>query len=150
MALLNIAARLSTGFSDFYVLHIFPVLSTPFAFISGLLPFSLGEVMIVLLLLIIALGIPALIILLIIKKEKCRFIGSIAVLTAIWTVTYILVTETLNCFIMYQCTPFSGRYLSHKEHTRSELVELYGILIEKSNELAVQVPRDEKGRFFIT
>jgi len=150
MVLLNVIARLSTGFSDFYVMHIFPVLSTPFAFISGIFPFSVGEVMIVLLLLLIVLGIPALIILLIVKKNKRRFIGGIAALTALWIFTYACVTETLNCFIMYQCTPFSERYLSHKEHTRSELIALYGILIEKSNEIALQVPRDEKGRFYIT
>ncbi|MBR4627144.1 MAG: DUF3810 domain-containing protein [Ruminococcus sp.] len=150
MVLLNVIARLSRGFSDFYVRRIFPVLSTPFVFISGLFPFSVGEVMIILLLLLIAIGIPALIVLLIVKKDKRRKTAGIAALTALWILAYICTTENLNCFIMYQCTPFSERYLNHREHTRSELIELYGILIDRSNELALQVPRDDDGRFYIT
>lgn len=150
MVLLNIIARLSRGFSDFYVTKIFPVFSNVFSFISGIFPFSVGEVMIILLILLIITGLPLTAVLLIIKKGKRRMISGIAALSALWILAYICTTETLNCFIMYQCTPFSERYLSHKEHTRSELIELYSILIDKSNELALQVPRDEDGRFYMT
>ena len=150
MLLLNIIARLSRDFSDFYVQKIFPIISTPFAFISGLLPFSVGEVLILLLIMVILLGIPATVTMLIIKKDKRRQIAGIAVLSALWILSYICTTETLNCFIMYQCTPFSERELSHREHTRGELVGVYRILVERSNELALKVPRDEDGRFYLT
>lgn len=150
MALLNVISRLSRGFSDFYVTKIFPLVSSALSFISGLFPFSVGEMMIIALILLIVLGIPASVILLIVRRDKRRKIAGIAVLSALWILAYICTTETLNCFIMYQCTPFSERYLSHKEHTREELVGVYRILVEKSNELAQEVPRDEDGRFYLT
>ncbi len=150
MLLLNVIARCSRSFSDFYVRNIFPVISNIFSFISGLAPFSVGEVMIVLLILLIAAGLPAVIIMLIAMKKHRRKVAGIAVLTVLWVSAYIFATETMNCFIMYQCTPFSERYLDHKEHPREELIQLYGALIKKTNSLAEEVPRDEDDRFYIT
>ena len=45
MIILNITARLSRPFADFYVTRIFPYISDCISFISGLLPFSLGEML---------------------------------------------------------------------------------------------------------
>ena len=150
MLLLNIIARLSKGFSDFYVQKIFPIFGTVMSFISGLFPFSVGEVMIVLLILLILLGVPALVIMLIAMKGRRRKIAGIASLTALWILAYICTTETMNCFIMYQCTPFSERYLTPAEHNRENLTKVYEILIEEANKLAPEMPRDEKGRFYLT
>ena len=46
MILLNIIARCSNAFSDFYVEYIFPYIMTCFSFITGLFPFSVGELLI--------------------------------------------------------------------------------------------------------
>ena len=62
---LTAAGRLSQGFADFYAANIFPYISLPYVFLSGLLPFSLGEVMIVAALVLFLVGIPVMIILLI-------------------------------------------------------------------------------------
>lgn len=151
MLVLNIAARLSTAFSDFYVMKIFPYISTPVAFLSGLLPCSFGELLIAAGILLVAVGIPLVVIMLIFMKNSRRKIRSAAALTVIYIFTYILTTETFNCFIMYHCTPFSERYFTvSEEHTRSELTELYGILISEANSLADQVERDENGCFVLT
>ena len=150
MILLNIIARLSRGFSDFYVEKIFPHITNVFSFISGIFPFSVGEIMIILLLLVIVIGLPLTVILLIFRKKSRRRTAGIAVLSVLWITAYVAVTETMNCFIMYQCTPFSERYLNHREHSRSELIQLYGLLIGEANQLAEQVPRDGSDRFYIT
>ena len=150
MVLLNITARLSRGFSDFYVRRIFPVLSSVFSFISGLFPFSVGEVMIILLIMVIVIDVPLVLILLIAKKDKRRIIAGAASLTALWILAYICTTETMNCFIMYQCTPFSERYLTPAEPNRENLGKVYEILIEECNRLAPEVPRDEHGQFYLT
>ncbi|MBQ8180613.1 MAG: DUF3810 domain-containing protein, partial [Ruminococcus sp.] len=47
MVVIHIIARLSTNFADFYVMNIFPVITSCFSFISGIFPFSLGEIMII-------------------------------------------------------------------------------------------------------
>ena len=150
MIVLNIAARLSTGFADFYVMKIFPAITNVLSFISGLLPFSLGETMIIAGLILAVVGVILTAVLLIIKKDSRRKTAGIFSAAALWIVTFVAVTENMNCFIMYQCTPFSQRYLSSREHPRDELIALYSALIDKTNQLADEVPRDKDNRFYIT
>ena len=150
MIIIHIIARLSTAFADFYVMKIFPVITNIFYFISGIFPFSLGEIMIIAALILLIIGIPLTIILLIVKKNSRRKLSGVFFTVTLWILAYITVTENMNCFIMYQCTPFSQRYLSSKEHPRSELIALYSALIDKTNELALEVPRDKDDRFCIT
>lgn len=150
MVIVNAISWSSRGFSDFYVTKIFPHITNVFSFVSGIFPFSVGEIMIIALLLLIIIGIPLTLILLIIKKDSRRLICSISCSVFLWIFAYVAVTETMNCFVMYHCTPFSEKYFSSGEHTRDELVELYSMLIAEANELAPQVPRDEDDRFCIT
>ncbi|MBQ8296356.1 MAG: DUF3810 domain-containing protein [Ruminococcus sp.] len=150
MIALNVISWLSTPFSDFYVMHIFPYISDIFSFISGIFPFSLGEVMIVALLVFIAVGLPVFAVLIIALKRHRRTLAGILSLSVLWILTYVITTETLNCFIMYHCTPFSERYFSSSEHTRSEITQLYEILINESNKLAEEVSRDENGCFVLS
>ena len=150
MILLNVIARLSRKFADFYVFKVFPHISDVLSFISGVFPFSVGEILIIICILLIVIGIPLTIVLLIIKKDSRRKTASIFLTTFLCVLCYICTTETLNCFIMYQCTPFSERYVKPKEHPRSELVTLYAALIDEANKLAPQMPRDKDDRFYLT
>lgn len=45
--LLNLLSWMSAGFSDFYVENIFPKVTAPLAHFSALLPFFLGECMLI-------------------------------------------------------------------------------------------------------
>ena len=151
MLIINIISRLSRTFSDFYVQKVFPFISGVFSRITGLFPFSVGEFMIVIGILLVVVGIPLFLILLIAKKGSRKKTAGAFICTYLWVFTYIFSTETLNCFIMYQCTPFSERYFHEEtEHTESELKELYSLLVDKTNELAEQVPRDADDRFIVT
>lgn len=150
MLVLNIIAWLSTSFSNFYVMNIFPYISNTFSFLSGLLPFSLGEAMIITGILFVIIGVPVFILLLIFRKKSRKKTAGIFITSLLWIVTLITTTETLNCFIMYHCTPFSERYFTAQDHTRSDLIELYTILINKTNQLATEVNRDDNGCFIIT
>ena len=150
MIIIHIIARLSTGFADFYVMNIFPAITNCFSFISGILPISLGEIMIIAALVLVLIGVPLTIILLIIKKNSRKKISGIFFTAVLWILAYITVTENMNCFIMYQCTPFSQKYLSSKDHPRSELIALYSALIDKTNELSLEVPRDKNDCFCLT
>ncbi len=148
--LLTLAGRLSKGFADFYAAHIFPYISTPYVFVSGLLPVSLGELMILAALVLFFVGIPVMIILLIFMKKQRRTIASVSLSTALSVLAFVTGTEALNCFTLYGCTRFSERYFAEKEHDNEELKQLYSMLIDEANELAQQVPRDDNDRFVLT
>ena len=151
MLAINVISRVSRSFSDFYVENIFPYISGILSHISGLFPFSVGEMMIICGILLIVIGIPLFLILLIVKKDSRRKTAGVFLCTYLWAFTYLLSTETLNCFIMYQCTPFSERYFNEQtEHSESELKELYSLLVDKTNELAEEVPRDAEDRFVVS
>ena len=149
-ALLTAAGRLSNSFADFYSDHIFHYISVPYAFLSGLLPFSLGEMLVVAGLLLVFVGVPVLILLLIFRKNKRRETAFGALAFSLWVLAFVLVTESLNCFSLYGCTRFSQRYFSASEHNNKELLQLYSMLIDEANDLAKQVPRDENDRFTLT
>lgn len=150
MVLVNILARICSPFADFYVKNIFPYISVPFALISGILPFSVGEILIILGILLVIAGIPITVILLIFGKTFRRKTVSVACFVYLLDFTFVLTTETMNCFIMYQCKPFSEKYLQHSDHTESQITELYSALIEKANTLAEKVPRDSMNCFEFT
>lgn len=150
MAFINVLARICSPFADFYTEKIFPLLTNPFSFLTGLFPFSVGEMLIVTGILLVLVGIPVTVILLIFGKKFRRKTVSVACFLYLFAFTFVLTTETMNCFIMYQCKPFSEKYLSHSDHTESQITELYSALIQKANELAEQVPRDDMNCFVFT
>ena len=150
MVLMNVLARLCRPFADFYTEKIFPLFSNPISFITGLLPFSVGEILIVLGILLVTAGIPCTVLLLVFGRNFRKKTASTAGFIVLLVFTFILTTETMNCFIMYQCTPFSEKYLKHSEHNENQITELYSLLIEKSNELAGKVPRDDMNCFEFT
>lgn len=148
MLLLNVVARLSSAFSDFYVEKIFPILSLPLMWLSGLFPFSLGEWFIIICVAIVLLGIPTLIAALIIKrkdKQKQKRIGTFTLRFVLWVVLYIFITETLNCFIMYQCSTFSSRYFEETEHTEELLLQALEAVALEVSDLHDNFTRDADG-----
>lgn len=148
MILLNVIARISEPFSDFYVQNVFPIISLPLMWLSGLFPFAVGEWLIVLGILIVLLGIPVLIIFSIIKRKDKpvrKKMASFSLKFVLWVLLYILVTETLNCFIMYQCSTFSSRYFEETEHTEELLLDTLEDVAVQIAELSDNFSRNDDG-----
>lgn len=148
MLLINLIARLSTGFSDFYVQKIYPVISTPFIRLSGLFGFSVGEVMIAIAVAALLIGIPALVVFLIVKRKDKRLsrkVTKTALRVVLWAAVYVFTTETLNCFVMYQCSTFSQRYFPETEHTEELLLDTLGAVSVRLSELESGFERGEDG-----
>lgn len=167
-AIINIVAWRSTAFCNYYVLHIYPFFVNTYGRMTGWVPFSVGEVMIVLGLMLTAAvllsGLVAVIFLLAGRKggfsvyrRLCgRFHAGYA-----WVLAGIFVIMTLNCFIPYHCSPLEERYglaAAHAEeesggkadlyadsYTLEELARLRDFIVAKANILANQVERDENG-----
>ncbi len=149
--LLNIIARLSTPFADFYLDHIFPIWNNTFGRVLSWLPFSFGEILIIIAVAGLPISLIVYIVLMCIKKGKRKRVSHIYFKALAWCAAYVLVTETLNCFIMYQCSTFAYKNgISEETYTTSQLLDVYEKLIEQTNEASAQVQRDEDGKFILT
>lgn len=148
---LNIAARKSTAFAEWYSTHIYKFLVTTVGRLVGFLPFSLYELLII-------FGIALLfwiifrIVYLIIKKRAKRILALLAgVLALLLTV---LTLFTLNCGVNYHRRPFS--YYSGLTVARQSTDVLTGLcqsLIAEANALVpyidtIEVPDDEDGTHY--
>ncbi len=152
--LLNLAGRFWKGFSDFYVKHIFPLWVESFGRLTGALPFSLGEWMLylaVLLLILLAAGALAKGIMKIFGRRLerfCRLYGRYA-LFCWWIVGIFSLVMTLNCFLLYQVSPFTERYAPggapRKEYGAQEIAALRDYVVENANALSPVFERDERG-----
>ena len=149
--ILNILAWTASGFSDWYAENIFPFWVATFGRVTSLLPFSFGEILIITGIILVIVSVLGIVPLLMIFKKKRRLIGKIYGFTYLWILTFIVLTETLNCFILYHCTPVSEYYdIGSREHTDAQLIALADALIDKTNELAPQMTRDKDGYFILT
>jgi hypothetical protein len=148
---LNIAARKSTAFAEWYSTHIYKFLVTTVGRLVGFLPFSLYELLII-------LGIALLfwiifrIVYLIIKKRAKRiltlFAGVLALLLTVLTLF------TLNCGVNYHRRPFSYYSgLTVARQSTDVLTSLCQFLIAEANALVpyidtIEVPDDEDGTHY--
>lgn len=164
----NAIAWESTSFCDFYVRSIYPLWINTYGRITGMFPFSVGEIMIVagVVLTVIAmlLGIAVVIFLFCFKGSHIytkvmgfckKYFAAYA-----WIFAGVLVVMTLNCFIPYHCSTLEEKYgmpsrmsaddpllqeLLGKQYTIKELGQLRDYVVIKCNQLAKQVERDENG-----
>lgn len=152
--LLNVLAWNSEKFSRFYMQRVFPKITAPFARLTSGLPFSLGEVLIVIALIGVPLSVIAFIVLMIVKRKNRdakRTIRRVYGYTYAWIFVYILLTETLNCFVLYHSPTFAELYgYPQDKYTAGQLEQLADRLIAETNALSEQVKRDEKGQFVLT
>ena len=151
---MNVAAYLSPRFSGWYMREIFLEISSIFARVTSLLPFSLGEVLIIIALVGVPLSLIALIVLLIVKRknrDSRRKIGRVYAYIYAWIFVYIILTETLNCFVLYHTPTFAEMYdYPQDKYTPAQLEQLADYLAAETNALSEQVQRDKNGKFVLT
>lgn len=146
--ILEVLACLSKSFTCYYVDNIFPVITVPLAFISGLFPFSLGEILLylaaILLFLFVIFGVIVLLRKIILKYRIPKWFKKYACF--IWFVVgvYSLIM-VLNCFILYQYTPMRGVKEVTEEETQL-MIELRDRVVERANELSLTVKRDSNNQ----
>jgi hypothetical protein len=159
--LFNLAAWFSAAFSDFYVENIFPVITKGYGCLTSLVNFSVGEVLLVILVIYIfctVLFIVAHTIFMVVRKFFSR--GSETSLAArffnrgsdlLFRVTPVLLAVTcvvmsLNCFVLYHCSKLElYPDKEEEEYNLEKLAELRDFIVKKCNELSVKVPHDENG-----
>lgn len=150
--MLNIVARLSTNFSNCYVNYIFPLWVETYSRLTGLFPFSVGEWMLYLAAILVALFVLGGIVYLIgIKKlpDKSKCIFRKYSYFLYWVLGVVCVIMTLNCFMLYQVSPVSERFGigggPERKYGIVEITALRDYVVEQANALSDSFERDEQG-----
>lgn len=140
----------SPSFCEFYVLHIFPLWVETYGRFTGLFPFSLGEWMlymgVLLMVLLVLWGITTLILRRRLSgKIKSLFRGYSVLL--LWIFGIVCVIMTLNCFLLYHVPTLKERYGigAGKEYGFDEIALVRNYIVEQANQLSEIMTRDEQG-----
>lgn len=167
--LLNAVSWKSVAFSDWYVGHIFPIWLNTYARLTSLAPFSVGEIMLVLAVLITLFGAGFFVFNLFQRNRYKNALKRFGAAYA-WLVLAVCYIMTLNCFILYHASDFSQKYMASEDkeesslladvsdnaaakadtgsHTKKELALLRDFLVEKCNALAREIPHDDSGEAY--
>ncbi len=143
---LRAAAAGISGFADLYNRSVYRILSVIWTNISGIVPFSVGEVLLILLP-FAALGYIAFVIASIVRSKGQRlkklFLGLIRPLSAASLVFFLFMT---NCGINYYCSDVCTQSgLKLREPSAEELYEVCVYLADKATECRSRLPEDENG-----
>lgn len=175
VVLLNVVAWHSTVFCDWYIAHIFPIWVNTYGRLTGLFPFSVGELLIFAGLALVAtalfLFLPWSIVEMTAavrhtarkRKEKGKSVRQTGGFRRFarrfyrffaWTLLVVSLIMTLNCFILYHASTFAERYLNREdvagametEDSLRELIKVYNMVAENCLILSKEIKRDENGR----
>jgi hypothetical protein len=136
-AAFNVAAWMSRSFSDFYTDNIFTVITPIYGRFTSLFTVSVGERMLILVPILLILFIISLFI----KEEPAKiFRKGLALLVSI-----VIAIMSLNCFVLYHCTPLKTSETPKDQYYLDDLAQLRDYIVEKCNELSEVVPRDDAG-----
>ena len=142
---LNLLSRIAS-FSDWYDDNIFRYISQPYCRLTGLFPFSVGEILIPLAMLIVISAIVTLILLPFLRKKQGfkKFAGKLlkSTLALVLTVAFVM---TLNCNILYSTSKMDINGNRGKKYKADDIEALRNYVVEQCNELSEKMERDENG-----
>lgn len=150
VVLVNLAAAVIPGLSDWYIRYIFPVWVNTYGRFMDIFPFSVGEWMLAagvgLVCAALALG-PLFGLAAAFHWRRGKvWIRRYYVFFA-WTLLGVCSVMTLNCSLLYHAGTFSEQYFpqARESYTLEELTGLRNMVVEKCNALAQEMERDEEG-----
>ena len=127
-AIFNVAAWMSRSFSDYYTDNIFPKITGIYGRFTSLFRVSVGERLLVLL--------PILLILLVIsffvKRDFAKWYRRVLALV----LSVVVAVMSLNCFVLYHCTPLTVSETENEEYYLDDLATLRDYIVNKCNEMA--------------
>lgn len=140
---LNLLAG-SKAFCDFYTDNIFGLWSDTYGRLTGLFPFSVGEVLVIAAVLTVLAALALAVLLFFLhKKTAYRKIFSLYMKSWIVFLLTVLLVMTLNCSILYNCSKLSVNGNGDKTYTLKELEILRNYIVGQCNGRCHQVERDK-------
>lgn len=145
--ILNIAAWIFPSLCDWYTIHIMPWWYNSYGRFNNLFKFSVGEIMLILLVLLILASVVMLFTYAF-GREKPRlrkivkgFYKMEAMILAV-----VCVIMTLNCSMLYHCTPIDANPdVAYREYSLDELETARNYIVEQCNLYSTRIKRDENG-----
>ncbi len=147
----NILAWMSRSFADFFTDNIFTVITKPYGRLTSLVKFSVGEIMLIVLVLIaicIVFCLAAKLFFIFRKRMAPSWLKALeGILLKVLPPLFltVCVIMSMNCFVLYHCTPIKAGEVSKGSYNIGELAILRDYIVNKCNELSLEVPRDEEG-----
>ena len=149
MFLINLVARLCRPAVDWYITYVFPLISSFWSRISGLFPFSAGEWLIVVGIVLVILAIPGFPLLLFFgRSRRWKFVG-IAAQCYGWILTWVFSVTTMRFLVLYQGTQLS-QTLGEVTYSNQEVLGVIRQLVEEANAEGDLVARDADGYMILT
>ncbi len=151
---LNVLAWVSPGFCDWYTRYVFPIWLNTYGRITAVFPFSVGEVMLILAVILLVLALIAWIPMVLVKRRRKAPALYFGIRTfyrvLLGIVLNVSIVMTLNCFIMYHCSPLDANPRTEKrDYTTEELLAVYNHVVAQLDELAFTFERDELDNIII-
>lgn len=142
---LNLLSRIKS-FSDYYDDNIFRYISQPYCRLTGLFPFSVGEILIPLAIIIVLVAVVTLILLPFLRKKARfkKFAGRYLKSTLAFVLT-VAAVMTLNCNILYSTSKLDINGHSNKKYTVDEIEALRNHIVDQCNKLSSKMDRDKNG-----
>ncbi|MGN0435579.1 MAG: DUF3810 domain-containing protein [Wujia sp.] len=147
VVVLNMIAWLSRSFCDGYIKYVFPIWINTYCRFTGLFPFSVGEIMVVLATIIfVAAIIIGVLFLFLRKKEGFKAFAKHFYKCFLAIFVTVCMIMTLNCTLLYHCTRIDpNENMPNREYSLQELEILYDYVVTKCNYYADRMQRDENG-----
>lgn len=159
---INIVAWSSTMFCDFYIKYIFPIWVNTYGRLTGVFPFSVGEILLGLgVLCVFAFAVLIIMnFMMVVCRFLCgkrytanRFTSSLWEFSRgyfcwfAWVVLIVCVIMTLNCTILYHASTFSEQYYGEEDgdYSLEDLIKVRNLVVERCNALSQELQRDENG-----
>lgn len=144
VVMIHLLSLCSAGFSDRVRGGVFQITQYIQGHISSLFPFSLGEVLLCLAVLLAAGAVLFSCALLVKKAVKA---GKRYFAVLLWITGIVSVIMSINCFALYHCSSFQENYMPgrEREYTVQELALVRDYVVVQCNRLAQEMERDEAG-----
>ncbi len=152
---LNIIGWNSSRFCDWYIEIVFPFWVEIYGRITGLFPFSVGEwllyLAVVLVVVLLLWSLAELLRRIFSKNRQCQkakwFIGYAKFI--FWVLGIVSLLMTFTCFLAFHVSPINERYRigagENRKYGLAEIEVLRDYVVTRANILAEEMERDEKG-----
>ena len=147
-AAVNVLAWNSQAFCDWHVKHLFPLSVNIYGRLMSVFPFSVGEGMIVLAVLLAAAALAMGFARIFVRKGRGKRLISVFFRSCAWVFLAAFMIMTFNCFILYHASEFDETYMAEKArrtYTDRELIQVRNHIVGELNALTEELERDENG-----
>lgn len=149
ISVLNFMSVYIKGFADIYRKYVFVHISSIFSWLTNIYRYSVGEVMITMIVFIVLMGL----IIFIAGFMKYKWLKSLRRIyfkIVLYILIFIYATETLNCFILYHTTTIENTLykdidLSSDISDGERLIYVYNTVVDNINKLSSKMKRDSDG-----